>query len=112
MIQRVEHNRHRIRLQVCICESLLERARGLLFRRRLDHETAFLLRPCKAVHTFGLTYPIDVLFCDSNGVVVEIVHELPPWQMVRAEDADAVWEFTTGVARKLGIRVGDRLRPC
>jgi uncharacterized membrane protein (UPF0127 family) len=112
MVQRVEHNRRRTRLQVHICENLLERARGLLFRRRIDQDTAFLLRPCRAIHTFGMSYSIDVLFCTPAGVVLEIVAELAPWQVARATDAHAVWELPAGAVRRLGIRVGDQLQPC
>ncbi len=72
MICRVEHNRRRLRMQVHVCESRFERGRGLLARRRPDHETAFLLRDCRAVHTVGLTYAIDVVFCDARGRIVRI----------------------------------------
>jgi uncharacterized protein len=112
IVQRVEHNRHRTRLLVHVCEGSLERARGLLFRRRIAEDAAFLLRPCRAVHTFGMTYPIDVLFCTPRGVVLEIVRELRPWRVARAFDAHAVWELPAGAARRLGIRVGDRLQAC
>lgn len=112
IVQRVEHNRHRLRLLVHVCENSLERARGLLFRRRIQADTAFLLRPCRAIHTFGMAYPIDVVFCDSRGEVLDIVRKLPPWQVARAFDAQAVWELPAGAALALGLRIGDRLQPC
>lgn len=112
IIQRVEHNQRRTRLQVHVCEGPFERARGLLFRHRLDAGSAYLLRPCRAVHTFGMTYAIDVLFCTPRGVVLGIVRNLPPWRVVRDLDAHAVWELPGGAAWNLGISVGDRLVPC
>ena len=54
IVHRVEHNRRRLRVLVHVCETRRERARGLLLRRRPDAQTAYLLAPCAAVHTFGM----------------------------------------------------------
>ena len=112
IIHRVEHNRRRLRVQVHVCQTRGERARGLLLRRRPDAHTAYLLAPCSAVHTFGMTYPIDVLFCDPDGRVLEVVEDLKPWRVVRNVFAESVWEMRSGAARLLGIQPGDRIKPC
>ncbi len=112
IVHRVEHNRRRLRVQVHVCQTRGERARGLLLRRRPDAHTAYMLAPCSAVHTFGMTYPIDVLFCDPDGNVLEVVEELKPWRVVRNGLAESVWEMRAGVARVLGIKPGDRIAPC
>lgn len=112
IVHRVEHNRRRLRLLVHVCQTRGERARGLLLRRRPDGHTAYLLAPCSAVHTFGMTYPIDVLFCDPQGWVLEIVEHVKPWRMVRNGLAGSVWELRAGAASSLGIKPGDRISPC
>ena len=112
IIHRVEHNRRRLRVQVHVCQTRGERARGLLLRRKPDAHTAYLLTPCSGVHTFGMTYSIDVLFCDPDGNVLEVVEELRPWRLARNVLADSVWEMRGGVARLLGIKTGDRIKPC
>jgi uncharacterized protein len=112
IICRVEHNRRRLRMQVHVCESRLERGRGLLLRPRPDMHTAFLLRNCRAVHTIGMTYPLDVLFCDASGRILRIVHGLGPCRVVRESRARQVWELCAGATSHWGWRVGDAVQPC
>src|SRR5690348_7514014 len=45
-----------------------DRRVGLM--RRDDLDGAFVMRPCRQVHTFGMRFPIDVAFCDRDGFVL------------------------------------------
>jgi uncharacterized membrane protein (UPF0127 family) len=113
MIFRVEHNHHRLRrVQVHVCESRLERGRGLLLRRRLDQETAWLLPGCRSVHTIGMHYRIDVVFCDQRGRILSIRENLGPCRIARQPEACHVWEAQAGTVRSWGWQVGDLIRPC
>jgi uncharacterized protein len=112
IIHRVEHNRRRIRMHVHICETGIERTRGLLLRRCPDAQTAFLLKRCSAVHTFGMAYPIDVIFCDEAGQILEIQAGVRPWRLVSHARARVVWELRAGASELLGWRKGDRIAPC
>lgn len=56
-------------------ESVAGRARGLIGRKGIDG--ALLLRPAKAVHTFGVRFAIDVAFCDRDLVVIDVVTMAP-----------------------------------
>ena len=88
----------------------LTRLVGLLARRRLGAEEALWLVPCRAVHTIGMRFPIDVLFLDREGEVVSALEGLRPWRLspivVRAH---GVLELRGGTIRKSGTRVGDRV---
>lgn len=112
MVARVEHNRRRLRMHVHICESRLERGRGLLFRSRPDRHTAFLLRDCRAIHTIGMTYALDVVFCDSGGRILRIAPAVRTCRIARHSRASQVWEFCAGVTGFWGLRVGDEIVPC
>lgn len=112
MVFRVEHNRRRLRMQVHVCENRLEKGRGMLFRRRPGHDTAFLLRGCRAIHTIGMRFPIDVLFCDGTGRILRIEHGLVPCRVARERRASQVWELAAGGAQHWGWRVGDEIQPC
>lgn len=109
---RVEHNRRRIGMQVNVCEGAIERGRGLLFRRRPDAATAYLLPDCRAVHTIGLAYPIDVIFCDANGRILRIRSSLRPCRLARERRATQVWELAGGTTMQWGWQVGDLVSPC
>lgn len=112
IIFRVEHNRHRLRMQVHVCESRYERGRGLLLRRQPDAATAWLLPDCSAVHTIGMHYRLDLLFCDGRGRILRIDERVAPCRIARERRACQVWELRAGAARELGWQVGDEIRPC
>lgn len=84
------------------------RLRGLMFRPALAEGEGLLIRPCKGVHTHFMRFPIDVLFLDAVGRVVEIVPALKPWrQSPYVRDAVAVVELAAGAAG--ATEPGDRL---
>jgi len=112
IVHRVEHNRRRLPMQVHVCESRLERGRGLLLRRCPDQRTAYLLRNCSAVHTVGMAYPLDVVFCDAGGHILDIVRGLRPFRYARHISACMVWEMQAGAVDIWGWQVGDEIAPC
>lgn len=106
---RLEVNHRRRGVLVGVCESELERARGLLFRRRLREHEALRIPRCRAVHTVGLWYPIDVVFCALDGTILNIVPRLAPFRSAVQLAAVEVWELPSGGAERLGLQPGDRL---
>lgn len=112
ILQRIELNQRRLRvITVGVCETRLERARGLLLRR-WGRGTALLLRACNAIHTWGMDQPLDLLFCDADDRIIALVRSVPPWRFVWRRGAHCVWEFRAGAIEALGLRQGDRIRPC
>jgi len=88
----------------------LARLRGLLGRPRLSPEAGLLLRPCTGVHTFFMGYPIDVLFLDGDGRILELHRELAPFRMTAIlVAARAVLELAPGRAAATGTDRGDRV---
>lgn len=74
----------------------------------LERGTALILRPAKQVHTFGMRYPIDVVFLGGGGRVLRVVREMQPKRLTRVVlRARAVVELPAGEAA--GVAVGDRL---
>jgi uncharacterized membrane protein (UPF0127 family) len=105
----MELNRRRMRTLVHVCETGFERTRGLLLRRRPAPDEAWLIPACRAVHTVGLWYPLDLAFCTRDGTVVHVIARLRPWRVARSVDAVQVWEFAEGAAEALDLKPGDRL---
>jgi uncharacterized protein len=90
-----------------VAGSLRERTRGLLGRSGLDG--AFLLRPCRSVHTLGMRFPIEVAYCD-NELTVLATDRLRPWRLAwPASGTRAVIEAEVGAFDRWGLRPGDRL---
>ena len=63
--------------------SLRSRSRGLLGLSRLEEKEALVLSPAKQIHTFGMAYPIDVLFCDRSWHVRHVCRSLSPNRITR-----------------------------
>lgn len=84
-----------------------QRVRGLIGRDQLDG--ALLLRPARAVHTFGVKFPIDVAFCDDEMCVIDVVTMAqnrvgaPRWRAVM------VIEAPRGSFERWGVVAGDQL---
>lgn len=65
---------------------------GLLGRRRPPGpRSGLLLRPCRAVHTMAMAYPIAVWFIGPEGQVLR-VRRLRPWRWASCRGAVAVVE--------------------
>ena len=45
-----------------VADKLLLRMKGLLGRKSLDHGEGLWIKPCMGIHTFGMRFPIDVIF--------------------------------------------------
>ena len=60
-----------------------ERVRGLLVGEPLRPGHGLLLEPAAQVHTFGMKFPIDVVFCDRDGVILHVVRTMRPRRVTR-----------------------------
>ena len=83
------------------------RRRGLLGRDSL--EGALVLSPCRQVHTFGMRFPIDVIWLRSDGRVLRIATLAPQRVSRPVFRARSVIEAASGAAGRWRLRVGDEL---
>ncbi len=84
-----------------------QRVRGVIARPSL--EGALLLRPAAAVHTLGVRFALDVAYCDSSLVVLDVV-TMRPWRIGRPRRrARIVIEAPAGAFERWGLQVGDQL---
>jgi hypothetical protein len=85
------------------------RALGLLAQPALDEIAGLWIKPCNAIHMFGMRYAIDVAFVDGQGRVLQCREALKPWRMAACFKAREVVELRAGLLRDLGIRPGSIL---
>ena len=83
---------------------------GLMGRDGLAPGAALVFPGEKWVHTQLMRFPIDVVFYDRDGVVLDVAHALRPWRFsaFRWRAAGAI-ELPAGAARETETRAGDRL---
>jgi uncharacterized protein len=85
------------------------RMRGLMGRSRLSSGQGMVLRPAFAIHTHFMRFPIDVVFLDSDQVVIAIEKSLRPWRTASCRGAREVVELAAGECDRRGLEVGDRV---
>ena len=89
-----------------------ERGRGLLGRSQLSADEGMLFEaerflPLMWMHTFFMTFPIDILFVGHGDVVVKIQASLKPWRVSSVVfGARKVIELVAGAAAS-NTAVGD-----
>ena len=86
-----------------------QRAVGLLGRDPGTVTGALVLRPCRQVHTLGMRFPIDVAFCDREGLVLRTV-TVSPWRMTRVVwRSGFVVEAAAGSFARWQLQPGDTI---
>lgn len=96
--------------RVALARSPLARLRGLLNRQGLEAGEGLLLRPCNGVHTYFMRFAIDVVFLDSDGVVLRIERSMRPQRMVPlVRRAKQALELPAGATAAVDLGVGSRL---
>lgn len=69
-----------------------------LRERDLPPRSALLIPRCRSVHTFGMRFPLDVLFLDERGGVVRVERAVPRRRVLLCRRAFAVLETRAGDA--------------
>lgn len=95
---------------VRVAHTWWSRLRGYLGRSRPDAGEGILLVPCNAIHTYGMAFPLDVLFLDESGRVLRRVRDVRPWTRPnRVNAARYVLEVPVGTIEATETREGDEL---
>jgi len=80
--------------EVRIASNFIERARGLLFSDPQPRGHLLYFPNCRAVHTFGMRYPLTVIFFDEENHVLRVVQKVNPNRIITCLRARAVCETT------------------
>jgi uncharacterized protein len=78
-------------MDVVVARSRRARLLGLALRRRPPAH-ALLLPRCRSVHTFGMRFPLDLIWLDRDGRVLRVDEAVPPWRVRSCRHAAAVLE--------------------
>lgn len=86
-----------------------KRGKGLLGRNSLSLEEGLWIFPCEAVHTFGMRFPIDLVYIDRTMRVKKVRSNVRPWRLSACLSAHSVIELATGTISRTQTSPGDRL---
>lgn len=93
--------------RLVVAETFLSRLKGLLGRKELAPGDGLWIKPCNSVHTFGMRFPIDVVFLDRNMQVVSIVRGVRPGRAALHSKAASVLELPVGTLNATGTVIGN-----
>lgn len=80
-------------IAILVPESAEERRTGLLTRSGLtdDEGMTFYSYPSEVtLHTFGMTFPIDILWLSPVGDIITVTENVPPGQFIAPESGWAI----------------------
>ena len=92
-----------------IADTSQKRRTGLLKHTHLAAGEGLWIVPCEAVHTFGMKFPIDVLYLSKQKKVLKIRDNMVKSRMSICLRAHSVLELPAGRAAETGTVVGDQL---
>ncbi|MGC9037231.1 MAG: DUF192 domain-containing protein [Candidatus Micrarchaeia archaeon] len=109
------------RLKAYVADTWLKRAYGLMYWKRLKPNECMLFvglggRP--GIWMLNMKFSIDILWLDKHMRVVDLVERAKPCRLFRCKvyypkkEASYVLELNAGSARKMAIRIGDRIGMC
>ncbi len=92
-----------------VAESPDSRRRGLLGRMNFTPGDGLWISPCDSIHTFGMQFPIDVLFLGPGSEVLDTVPNMAPGGSVVRDGAASVLELPAGTVDATMTAAGDVL---
>lgn len=99
-----------VSMNVAFAFKCYERMLGLLIKDKLSEEHCLWIKPCCSIHTFGMKYPLDVIFLNKYNIVVCIRENVKPNRFcIPRSLCHSAIELSAGSINKLRLYPGDRL---
>ncbi|MGM0501121.1 MAG: DUF192 domain-containing protein [Bacillota bacterium] len=96
--------------QVSEAVTFWQRLVGLLGTKELKDGQGLVIKPTSMVHTFFMSFAIDVIFLDEQGYVVKIIENMTPGQISPfVSSAQQVIELNIGSITAGKVAVGDQI---
>ena len=90
-----------------VADSGSHRRKGLLGRKCLSPGEGLWIVPCEAVHTFGMQFPIDLVFLDRRHRIIKTRSNVRPSRLSACLTAKSVVELPSGTVRRTQTIRGD-----
>jgi uncharacterized membrane protein (UPF0127 family) len=92
-----------------IADTSKARRTGLLRHNTLEPGDGLWIAPCEAVHTFGMKFPIDVLYLNRKKKVIKIRENMLRSRVSFCLRAHSVLELPAGTCAATRTVLGDQL---
>ena len=79
-------------------------------RKDLKYSEAMVIKPCNAIHTFFMSFSIDVLFVNKYNKVVKIIVNMPAFRLSPiCFKSQFVVELPAGTIQATQTTLGDQI---
>jgi uncharacterized protein len=95
--------------RIDVADTSSTRRTGLLKHSGLERGQGLWIVPCEAVHTFGMKFPIDVVFLSKKRTVLKMRPSMGRRGISLCLRAHSVIELPAGTIDETGLQVGDQL---
>lgn len=86
------------------------RLKGLIGRSILRDGEGLWMARCRAIHTFGMRFPLDVVFINGDMIVKKAVKSVHPFcPLVGCLSAKGVLELPEGTIERAQLQIGDKI---
>jgi uncharacterized protein len=85
------------------------RARVVGLIGKKTFEGAMLIEPCRAIHTIGVRFPLDVAYLDKSRTVIAMTRLAPNRIGLPRKGVRAVLEAEAGAFERWRLALGDEL---
>jgi hypothetical protein len=92
-----------------IADTSAKRRTGLLKHKSLEPGEGLWIAPCEGVHTFGMKFPIDVVFLTRKKLVLKARRSMVKSRIAFSLRAHSVLELPAGTLAQTGTVAGDQL---
>jgi uncharacterized membrane protein (UPF0127 family) len=94
-----------------VADNFYLRLKGLLGRSGLPPGKGIVIKPCQAVHTVGMSFPIDVAFVDKHNRICYLIERMPAFKFSPAvKKGSFVIEAPAGTFSKTETVSGDEVK--
>lgn len=100
-------------LSVSAADTHFARLKGLLGKLKLKADEGIWVIPSQGIHTFGVLFPVDLIYLDSGLRVVHLIESFPSFRIgpIR-RNCTSVLELATRTIYSSQTQVGDQLLIC
>ena len=96
--------------QGALADTFFTRLKGLLGSPPLKAGEGLLLKGEKSIHTFFMSFPIDVIYINSASQVIKLDEDMPPYRIGNyITQAAYILEVPVGTIKHSQTTVGDQL---
>ena len=92
-----------------VADTSVKRRTGLLKHTKLDPGEGLWIAPTEGVHTFGMKFPIDVVFLTKNKKILKMRPNMVRGRISLSLRAHSVLELPAGTLEQTGTVAGEVL---